>query len=150
MTLIHSKDYVLKIARELNYTIEDVRSQVSRWVISRDLDGNLSTKEAIFFLRLFYVDDIRFILTFKEGEKKTETTDIIEVIQNELNIKLYPMSDYYTSKNYMVYLREYRQSVFVVYTLTKKDIDIKISKTIRTEKDLSNLIKIIKKVKELK
>ena len=64
--LIHSKDYVLKVARELN--IEDVRSQVSRWFISRDLDGNLSTEEAIFFLRLFYVDDIRFILTFKKGE----------------------------------------------------------------------------------
>ena len=79
-----------------------------------------------------------------------ETTDIIEVIQNELNIKLYPMSDYYTSKNYEVYLREYRQGVFVVYNLTKKGIDIKISKTIKTEKDLSNLIKIIKKVKGLR
>ena len=76
-----------------------------------------------------------------------ETTDIIEVIQNELNIKLYPVSDYYTSKNYKVYLREYHHGVFVVYNLTKKDIDIKISKTIRTEKDLSNLIK---KVKELR
>ena len=64
--LIHSKDYVLKVARELN--IEDVRNQVSRWFISRNLDGNLSTEEAIFFLRLFYVDDIRFILTFKKGE----------------------------------------------------------------------------------
>ncbi len=79
-----------------------------------------------------------------------ETTDIIEVIQNELNIKLYPMRDYYTSKNYEVYLREYRQGVFVVYNLTKKDIDIKISKTIKTEKDLSNLIKIIKKAKGLR
>ena len=80
-----------------------------------------------------------------------ETTDIIEVIQNELNIKLHPMRDYYyTSKNYEVYLREYRQGVFVVYNLTKKDIDIKISKTIRAEKDLSNLIKIIKKAKGLR
>ena len=81
-----------------------------------------------------------------------KTTDIIEVIQNELNIKLYPMlrDYYYTSKNYEVYLREYRQGVFVVYNLTKKDIDIKISKTIKTEKDLSNLIKIIKKVKGLR
>ena len=43
-----------------------------------------------------------------------KTTDIIEVIQNELNIKLYPVSDYYTSKNYEVYLREYRHGVFVV------------------------------------
>ena len=79
-----------------------------------------------------------------------KTIDIIEVIQNELNIKLYPVSDYYTSKNYKVYLREYRQGVFVVYNLTKKDIDIKISKTIKTEKDLSNLITIIKKAKGLK
>ena len=83
-----------------------------------------------------------------------ETTDIIEVIQNELNIKLYPISDYflksYTSKNYEVYLREYHHGVFVVFNLTKKDIDIKISKTIRAEKDLSNLIKIIKKVKGLR
>jgi hypothetical protein len=70
MTLIHSKDYVLKIARELNYTIEDVRSQVSRWFISRDLDGNLSTEEAIFFLRLFYADDIRYILTFNKEKEK--------------------------------------------------------------------------------
>ena len=84
-----------------------------------------------------------------------ETTDVIEVIQNELNIKLYPkvnrhLSVYYTSKNYEVYLREYHHGVFVVFNLTKKDIDIKISKTIKTEKDLSNLIKIIKKAKELK
>jgi hypothetical protein len=79
-----------------------------------------------------------------------KTTDIIEVIQNELNIKLYPNSDYYISKNYEVYLREYHHGVFVVYNLTKKDIDIKISKTIRAEKDLSNLIKIIKKVKGLR
>ena len=79
-----------------------------------------------------------------------KTTDIIEVIQNELNIKLYPNSDYYISKNFMFYLREYRQGVFVVYNLTKKGIDIKISKTIKTEKDLSNLIKIIKKVKGLR
>ena len=79
-----------------------------------------------------------------------KTTDIIEVIQNELNIKLYPNSDYYISKNYEVYLTEYRQGVFVVYNLTKKGIDIKIYKTIKTEKDLSNLIKIIKKVKELR
>lgn len=66
MTLIHSKDYVLKIARELNYTMEDVRNQVSRYFISRDLDGNLSTEEAVFFLRLFYADDIRYILTFNK------------------------------------------------------------------------------------
>ena len=79
-----------------------------------------------------------------------ETTDIIEVIQNELNIKLYPNSDYYISKNFMFYLKEYHHGVFVVYNLTKKGIDIKISKTIKTEKDLSNLIKIIKKVKELR
>ena len=79
-----------------------------------------------------------------------ETTDIIEVIQNELNIRLYPNSDYYISKNNKVYLREYRYGVFVVFNLTKKDMDIKISKTIRTEEDLSNLIKIIKKVKGLK
>jgi hypothetical protein len=79
-----------------------------------------------------------------------ETTDIIEVIQNELNFKLYPMHDFYTSKNNKVYLREYRYGVFVVFNLTKKDIDIKISKTIKTEKDLSNLIKIIKKVKGLR
>ena len=76
-----------------------------------------------------------------------ETTDIIEVIQNELNIKLYPNSDYYISENYEVYLREYRQGVFVVYNLIKKGIDIKISKTIKTEKDLSNLIKIIKELR---
>ena len=74
-----------------------------------------------------------------------KTTDIIEVIQNELNIRLYPDSDYYISKNNKVYLREYHHGVFVVFNLTKKDIDIKISKIIRTEKDLSNLIKIIKK-----
>lgn len=79
-----------------------------------------------------------------------ETNDIIEVIQNELNIKLHSVNNYYTSKNYEVYLREYRQGVFVVYNLTKKDIDIKISKTIKTEKDLSNLIKIIKKAKGLR
>ncbi len=79
-----------------------------------------------------------------------ETNDVIEVIQNELNIKLYPISDYYISKNYEVYLREYNRGVFVVFSLTKKDIDIKVSKTIRTEKDLSNLIKIIKKVKGLR
>ena len=79
-----------------------------------------------------------------------KTTDIIKVIQNELNIKLYPISDYYTSKNNKVYLREYRYGVFMVFNLTKKDIDIKISKTIRTEKDLSNLIKIIKKAKGLR
>ena len=79
-----------------------------------------------------------------------KTTDIIEVIQNELNIKLYPVSDYYASKNNKFYLREYRYGVFVVYNLTKKDIDIKISKTIKTEKDLSNLITIIKKAKGLK
>jgi hypothetical protein len=79
-----------------------------------------------------------------------KTTDIIEVIQNELNIKLYPNSDYYISKNFMFYLREYLHGVFVVFNLTKKDIDIKISKTIRAEKDLSNLIKIIKKVKGLR
>ena len=76
-----------------------------------------------------------------------ETIDIIEVIQNELNIKLYPNSDYYISENYEVYLREYRQGVFVVYNLIKKGIDIKISKTIKTEKDLSNLIKIIKELR---
>ena len=64
--LRHSKDYVLKIARELN--IEDVRSQVNRWFISRYFDVNLSTEEAIFFLRIFKADDIRFILTFKKGE----------------------------------------------------------------------------------
>ena len=79
-----------------------------------------------------------------------KTTDIIEVIQNELNIRLYPkvnrhLSVYYTSNNHKVYLREYHHGVFVVFNLTKKDIDIKISKIIRTEKDLSNLIKIIKK-----
>ena len=79
-----------------------------------------------------------------------KTTDIIEVIQNELNIKLYPNSDYYISKNFMFYLKEYHHGVFVVYNLTKKGIDIKISKTIKTEKDLSNLIKIIKKVKGLR
>ncbi len=66
MTLIHSKDYVLKVARKLNYTIEDVRSQVSRWFASRGLDGNLSIEEAIFFLRLFYTDDMRYILTFNK------------------------------------------------------------------------------------
>lgn len=69
ITLTHSEDYVLKIARELNYTIEDVRSQVSRWFISRDLDGNLSTEEAVFFLRIFKADDIRFILTFNKENK---------------------------------------------------------------------------------
>ena len=73
-----------------------------------------------------------------------ETTDIIEVIQNELNIKLHPDSDYYISKNHKVYLREYHHGVFVVFNLTKNDIDIKISKTIKTEKDLSNLIKKVK------
>jgi len=61
ITLRHSEDYVLKIARELN--IEDVRSQVNRY-----FDVNLSTEEAIFFLRIFKADDIRFILTFKKGE----------------------------------------------------------------------------------
>lgn len=45
ITLRHSEDYVLKIARELN--IEDVRSQVNRY-----FDVNLSTEEAIFFLRI--------------------------------------------------------------------------------------------------
>lgn len=65
ITLRHSEDYVLKIARELN--IEDVRSQVSRWFTSRYFDVNLSTEEAIFFLRIFKADDIRFILTFKKG-----------------------------------------------------------------------------------
>lgn len=69
MPLIHSKDYVLKVARELNYTIEDIRSQVSRWFISRGLDGNLSTEEAIFFLRLFYADDMRYILTFNKEKE---------------------------------------------------------------------------------
>ena len=69
MTLRHSKDYVLKIARELNYTIEDVRSQVNRWFISRNLDVNLSTEEAIFFLRIFKADDIRFILTFNKEKE---------------------------------------------------------------------------------
>lgn len=64
MTLIHSKDYVLKIARELNYTIEDVRSQVSRY-----LDGNLSTEEAVFFLRYFKANDIRYILTFNDKKE---------------------------------------------------------------------------------
>ncbi len=77
-----------------------------------------------------------------------KTTDIIEAIKNELNIKLYPTKDYYNSKNFMFYLKEYHHGVFVVFNLTKKGIDIKISKTIRTEKDLSNLIKIIKKAKE--
>jgi hypothetical protein len=62
--LRHSEDYVLKIARELN--IEDVRSQVNRWFISRYFDVNLSTEEAIFFLRIFKADDIRFILTFNK------------------------------------------------------------------------------------
>ena len=66
ITLRHSEDYVLKIARELNYTIEDVRSQVNRWFISRYFDVNLSTEEAIFFLRIFKADDIRFILTFNK------------------------------------------------------------------------------------
>ena len=64
ITLRHSKDYVLKIARELN--IEDVRSQVNRWFTSRYFDVNLSTEEAIFFLRIFKADDIRFILTFNK------------------------------------------------------------------------------------
>jgi hypothetical protein len=77
MTLIHSKDYVLKVARELN--IEDVRSQVSRWFISRGLDGNLSTEEAIFFLRLFYTDDIRYILTFNMNETLKATQLLREV-----------------------------------------------------------------------
>ena len=67
MTLIHSEDYVLKVARELN--IEDVRSQVSRWFTSRGLDGNLSTEEAVFFLRLFYTDDMRYILTFNKEKE---------------------------------------------------------------------------------
>jgi len=67
ITLRHSKDYVLKIARELN--IEDVRSQVNRWFISRYFDVNLSTEEAIFFLRIFKADDIRFILTFNKENK---------------------------------------------------------------------------------
>lgn len=62
----HSKDYVLKIARELNYTIEDVRSQVSRYFESRYLDGNLSIEETIFFLRHFKANDIRYILTFNK------------------------------------------------------------------------------------
>ena len=74
----------------------------------------------------------------------------LTISQFELNIKLYPVSDYYTSKNNKVYLREYHHGVFVVFNLTKKDIDIKISKTIRAEKDLSNLIKIIKKAKGLR
>ena len=69
MTLRHSEDYVLKIARELNYTIEDVRSQVNRWFISRYFDINLSTEEAIFFLRIFKADDIRFILTFNKEKE---------------------------------------------------------------------------------
>lgn len=69
MPLIHSKDYVLKIARELNYTIEDVRSQVNRWFISRYFDVNLSIEEAIFFLRIFKADDIRFILTFNKEKE---------------------------------------------------------------------------------
>lgn len=67
ITLRHSKDYVLKIARELN--IEDVRSQVNRWFISRYFDVNLSTEEAIFFLRIFKADDIRFILTFNKEKE---------------------------------------------------------------------------------
>jgi hypothetical protein len=66
IALTHSKDYVLKIAHELNYTIEDVRSQVSRYLVSRYLDGNLSTEEAVFFLRYFKANDIRYILTFNK------------------------------------------------------------------------------------
>ena len=79
-----------------------------------------------------------------------KTTDIIEVIKNELNIKLYHMNGYYISKNNKFYLREYYYGVFVVFNLIKKGIDIEISKMIRTEKDLSNLIKIIKKAKGLR
>lgn len=79
-----------------------------------------------------------------------KTTDIIEVIKNEFNIKLYHMDAYYTSKNGKVYLREHQYGVFVVFRLTRNGIDIEISKTIRNEQDLSNLIKLIKKAKRLK
>ena len=78
------------------------------------------------------------------------TTDIIEVIKNEFNIKLYHTDPYYTSKNKKVYLREYRDYVFMTFKLTRKGVDIEIYKTIRTEKDLSNLIKLRKKVMKLR
>lgn len=74
ITLRHSEYYVLKIARELNYTIEDVRSQVNRWFTSRYFDVNLSTEEAIFFLRIFKADDIRFILTFNKENNYERNT----------------------------------------------------------------------------
>lgn len=79
-----------------------------------------------------------------------KTVNIIEVIKNEFNIKLYPMDGYYVSKNYKVYLREYQYGVFVAFKLTRKGINIEISKTIRTDQDLLNLIKLIKKARGLK
>ena len=79
-----------------------------------------------------------------------KTTDIIEVIQNEFNIKLYPKGNYYTSKNNKVYLREYHHGVLVVFKLTRNGIGIEIYNTIKAEKELSNLIKIIKKAKGLR
>lgn len=79
-----------------------------------------------------------------------KTANIIEVIKNEFNIKLYPEGKYYTSKNNKVYLREYRDYVFVSFKLTRNGIDIEIYKTIRNEQELSNLIKLIKKAKRLK
>ena len=79
-----------------------------------------------------------------------KTTDIIEVIKNEFNIKLYPMGVYYGSKNSKVYLREYQVGVFVSFELTRNGVDIEIYKRIRNEQELSNLIKLIKKAKRLK
>ena len=76
--------------------------------------------------------------------------DIIKVIEQELNIKLEYKGKYYTSKNNNVYLREYYDGVFVVFKLTRKGIGIDLYKTIRTEKDLSNLIKLRKKVMGLR
>lgn len=82
-----------------------------------------------------------------------KAANIIEVIKNEFNIKLYPnfhRGEYYTSKNDKVYLREYPDYVFVSFKLTRNGIDIELYKTIRNEQELSNLIKLIKKAKRIK
>ena len=74
---------------------------------------------------------------------KWKQPTLSEVIQNEL-YQIISCDDNILEK-FQGLVREYRQGIFVVYNLTKKDIDIKISKTIKTEKILSNLIKIKRK-----
>ena len=56
---IHTEEFILKIAAELNKTPTEIKNQVNEY-----LGKNLMYYQAINYLRCLTADDIRFILRF--------------------------------------------------------------------------------------